>query len=90
MRVLPIIALGLASAAIPPAFAADDCQPLSWLDMSAEDASIMASVRPQTTVLASMADPYGRMDPEQLSQIQSVQPEGKKQYVCVTAPRKVN
>ncbi len=73
--------------------ASDDCRMLTWLDLSAEDVSIIASVRPQVvppTVLVSMPDPYGRMDPEQLSQIQSVQPEGKKKYVCITSPRKVN
>jgi hypothetical protein len=89
MRSLSLITL-IAALSSPIAQAADDCQTLSWMDVSPEDASIMASVRAQTTVLASMPDPYGRLDAEQLSQIQSVQPEGKKQYVCITSPRKVH
>lgn len=92
MRATPLL---LASTLLVSSLAqaADDCRLLTWMDVSAEDASIMASVRPQIaspTVLASMPDPYGRLDPEQLSQIQSVQPEGKKKYVCITSPRKVN
>jgi len=62
-----------------------------------EDISIMASVLPQAQpetantqvaeetvhVLLSMADPYGRLGQDDLAQIQSVQPAGKKVIYCL-------
>lgn len=103
MRVLSLIALGLAAVA-SPAFAADDCQPLNWMDVSAEDASIMASVRPQRatakpTLLAktegritlnSAQDYLGRVNEEDLSQIRSVQPEGDKLVLCLRSDTRRN
>jgi len=59
----PALTLGLAMATVlvttlaTPALAADNCQPLNWLDVSAEDASIMASVRPMTRTVSRAADP---------------------------------
>jgi hypothetical protein len=90
-----IVALA-ATLASPLAQAVDDCQPLNWLDISAEDASIMASVRPQRAIanptvvakaqgkiiLYSVPDYFGRMSDEDLSQIRSVQPQGEKIVLC--------
>jgi hypothetical protein len=90
MRVLPTIAVA-ALLASPLSHAADNCQYYTWMDISAEDLSIMASVRPQApasrkpvVVLNSVGDAYGRMGDEDLAQIRSVQPEGEKIIVCQT------
>jgi hypothetical protein len=72
--------------------------------LSADDRAIMASVLPaeipsaaatqfarqvEPRVLWSMADPYGRLSADDLSQIQSVQPEGPKVIYCLTSqPRR--
>jgi hypothetical protein len=95
MRVLPIITFATLLAA-PLANAADDCQFLTAEDLSAEDVSIMVSVRPQPVVanptryaqkspvhvLYSVPDYFGRMSEEDLSQIHSVQPQGEKIVLC--------
>jgi hypothetical protein len=95
MRVLPLLALGLA-ATFSQSYAAGDCQSHTWMEVSAEDASIMAAVRPQPasvnstqvaradgkTILYSVPDYYGRMSDEDLSQIRSVQPQGEKIVLC--------
>ncbi len=83
-----LIAIGLF--ATTSAFAGD-CQNQA-IDLSAEDVSIIASVRPSaytapeiqiakqesTHTLYGVADQYGRLGAGDLSQIESVQPEGKK------------
>lgn len=90
MRALSILAVTTLLAA-PLSHAADNCQYYTWMDISAEDLSIMASVRPQAAtprqpalVLNSVGDAYGRMGEEDLAQIRSVQPAGEKIIVCQT------
>jgi hypothetical protein len=102
-RTLSVLALTTLFAS-PLALADNDCQTLSWLDLSAEDASIIASVRPQrldaapvmvarksgATVLYSVPDYFWRMSDEDLSQIRSVQPQGEKVVVCPRPATRVN
>lgn len=88
MRVLTILAVSSLMAA-NVAHANSECQYYTWMDISAEDLSIMASVRPQAAlktvhVLNSVGDGYGRMGEEDLAQIRSVQPQGEKIIVCQT------
>lgn len=97
MRILSILVLSTLVAS-HVAYASDACQNLSWQDICAEDLSIMTSVRPQTgpsakilagqedrvNVLYSLTDSHSRLSEEDLSQIRSVQPEGKKIVICQT------
>ncbi len=91
MRVLSILAVSTLLAS-PLSHAADNCQYYTWMDISTEDLSIMASVRPQAATprlpgraLNSVGDAYGRMGEDDLAQIRSVQPEGEKFIVCQTS-----
>jgi hypothetical protein len=89
MRVLTILAVS-SLMAVNVAHADSECQYYTWMDISAEDLSIMASVRPQPVlktahVLNSVGDGYGRMGEEDLAQIRSVQPQGEKIIVCQTS-----
>lgn len=86
--------LGLTLLATTSAFAGKPCEPEY---LSSEDVSIMASVmispdsRQETrfvdngraTILYSVRDAYGRVGPEDLSQMQSVQPQGGKVVYCL-------
>lgn len=102
-RKLSVIALATLLGS-PLAYAADDCQTLSWMDLSAEDASIIASVRPlirqaapvmaaskpRAVVLHAVPDYFGRMSDEDLSQIRAVQPQGEKVVICPRPATRVN
>lgn len=87
--------LGLAIIATTNAYAGQPCQPEY---LSAEDVSIMASVmispdagretrfvdNGRATILYSVRDAYGRVGPEDLSQMESVQPQGGKVVYCLS------
>jgi hypothetical protein len=86
--------LGLAFLATANAYAGQPCEPEY---LSTEDVSIMASVmispdavretrfvdNGRATILYSVRDAYGRVGPEDLSQMQSVQPQGGKVVYCL-------
>lgn len=97
-------ALVTALALAAQAQASDDCPDRTWENLRAENASIRASVLPAPVqagntqlaqqepvrVLWSMADPYGRLGADDISQIQSVQPQGRKVVFCLTNRPRTN
>jgi hypothetical protein len=90
------LTLGLTALATTGALAGQPCQPEY---LSAEDVSIMASVmispdarqdtrfvdNGRATILYSVRDAYGRVGPEDLAQMQSVQPQGGKVVYCLNS-----
>lgn len=73
-----------------------ECNHLTWMDLSDEDKSIIASVRrhPDSPisahVLYTAADQFGRVGEEDLSQMRSVQPQGKKIILCASPTTTLN
>lgn len=87
----------LAVATLLAATGAQAEQPCQSEYLSAEDVAIMASVmigndaasesrfvrNGRATILYSVRDAYGRVGPDDLAQMQSVQPEGAKVVYCL-------
>jgi hypothetical protein len=98
------LALFAALAFAAQANAGDSCHEHGTDHLGAEDLAIMASVLPAPVqagntqlaqrepvrVLWSMADPYGRLSAEDISQIQSVQPQGRNVVFCLTNRPRTN
>lgn len=93
MHTMPIITVAVLTLSGSVMAASTPCSATHALGN--EDRSIMASVQgvPVTTpeatsslpnILFSAPDPYGRLNLDDLAQIQSVQPEGRKMVLCTT------
>lgn len=99
MKTLMLVSTTLLASSV--AYAGQPCQPEH---LSAEDVSIMASVmisnqpasetryvdNGRATILYGVRDAYGRVGPDDLSQMQSVQPQGAKVVYCETGRARPN